>query len=158
MKPTFKETQRFSQWWIWLIFFAIVSFTGFGVYKQLVLKEPFGNNPMSNIGLLIFSGFILAIIILFLVMRLKTEINEQGITMHFRPFTKRQIAWQEIENAKVLDYGFVGGWGIRLWTNYGTVYNTKGSKGLALELKDGKKLLIGTQNPEKLEEVLKIYT
>ena len=91
-------------------------------------------------------------------MRLKTEINEQGITMHFRPFTKRQIAWQEIENAKVLDYGFVGGWGIRLWTNYGTVYNTKGSKGLALELKDGKKLLIGTQNPEKLEEVLKIYT
>ena len=92
MKPTFKETQRFSQWWIWLIFLAIVSFTGFGVYKQLVLKEPFGNNPMSNIGLLIFSGFILAIIILFLVMRLKTEINEQGITMHFRPFTKKQIA------------------------------------------------------------------
>lgn len=157
MKPTFTEIQRFTQWWIWLIFIAIVSFTGYGVYKQLILKEAFGNNPMSNIGLLIFSGFIMVIIALFLVMRLKTEINEKGIAMHFRPFTKKQIAWEEITKAEVLDYGFVGGWGIRLWTNYGTVYNTKGSKGLALELKDGKKLLIGTQNPEALEEVLRTY-
>lgn len=157
MKPIFTEKQRFTQWWIWLIFIVIGLFTGYGVYKQLVLQEPFGNNPMSNIGLLIFSGFILGIILLFFIMQLKTTINEQGITMHFRPFTRKQIAWEEITKLEVLDYGFVGGWGIRLWTNYGTVYNIKGSKGLALELKDGKKLLIGTQTPEALAATVKAY-
>jgi hypothetical protein len=64
---------------------------------------------------------------------------------------RKKIDWEEVANAQVVDYGFVGGWGIRLFTSYGTVYNIRGRFGLALELKSGKKLLIGTQKPEALK-------
>ncbi len=50
---------------------------------------------------------------------------------------------------------WICGWlGIWLFTKYGTVYNTRGNKGLALELKNGKKFLIGTQKMEELSEVV----
>jgi hypothetical protein len=55
---------------------------------------------------------------------------------------------------KVLNYGFVGGWGVRLWTKYGTVYNVKGNIGLAIELKNGTKFLIGTQKEIELRSFL----
>ena len=54
--------------------------------------------------------------------------------------------------AKVdLDYGFIGGYGIRLWTKYGTVYNTSGKIGLAITLNNGDKFLIGTQKSDELK-------
>ena len=54
----------------------------------------------------------------------------------------------------MINYGFVGGWGIRLFTKYGTIYNTSGNKGLALELHDGKKLVIGTDKEEELKNFI----
>lgn len=53
---------------------------------------------------------------------------------------------------KVINYGFVGGWGIRLWTKYGTVYNVSGNKGLFIKLKNGKTMVIGTQKSQELEK------
>ena len=54
-----------------------------------------------------------------------------------------------------MNYGCVGGWGIRLWTKYGTIYNIKGNKGLAVKLLSGKKFLIGTQKGNELSEIVK---
>ena len=67
---------------------------------------------------------------------------------------KKRVNWKEIKNAEIVNYGFVGGWGIRLWTQYGTVYNMKGNKGLAIELLNGKNFLIGTQKPKELTAML----
>lgn len=67
---------------------------------------------------------------------------------------RKSVEWEDVKQAKVVDYGFVGGWGIRFGTEYGTVYNIKGKKGLAIELNNGKKFLIGTQKEEELNEVL----
>ena len=67
---------------------------------------------------------------------------------------KKRVGWNEIKSTKVVNCGLVGGWGIRLWTKYGTVYNTKGNKGLAIELKNGKKFLIGTQKETELNKIL----
>ena len=83
--------------------------------------------------------------------QLKTKITPKSIHIHFFPLVRKKIDWEEVANAEVVDYGFVGGWGIRLFTSYGTVYNIRGRFGLALELKSGKKLLIGTQKPEALK-------
>lgn len=70
--------------------------------------------------------------------------------MHFFPFIKKQVHWDQIKTIEVVNYGFVGGWGIRLFTSYGTVYNIQGNMGLAIELTSGKKFLIGTQKPKEL--------
>ena len=154
MKTEFAEEQKFTQWWLWLILIAIGLLPVYGIYKQLIIGEDFGSKPMSNLGLIIFSVFVFSFILLFYSMRLKTEIDEKEIRMRFFPFVQKRILWTDIKNAELVNYGFVGGWGIRLWTSYGTVYNTKGNKGLAIELLDGKKLLIGTQREADLQKFL----
>jgi hypothetical protein len=150
----FKEEQRFNQWWIWLILIPIGILPIFGIYKQLILGQKFGDNPMSDLGLIIFSVFFFLLIGLSFITKLTTMIDKDGIKMIFFPFTKKRVDWNEIKNAKIVNYGFVGGWGIRLWTKYGTVYNMKGNKGLSIELKNGKKFLIGTQKESELKYVI----
>jgi hypothetical protein len=74
--------------------------------------------------------------------------------MQFFPLLKKNIQWNEIDSAKIVTYGFIGGGGIRLWTKYGTVYNMKGNRGLAIQLINGQKFLIGSQKTDELQKVL----
>ncbi len=154
MKVQFTEEQKFSQWWLWLILIPIGIMPIYGIYKQLLLGEPFGSKPMSDAGLIVLAIVVFLIIGLFLMMRLKTKIDAAGIHMRYFPFVKKEVKWHEVKKVEVVNYGFVGGWGIRLWTSYGTVYNMKGSIGLAVELESGKKFLIGTQKETELTEVI----
>ena len=154
MSIVFKETQKFSQWWLWLILIAIGALPITGLYKQLYLNEAFGDKPMSDLGLIIFAVFVFSLIAMFWFVQLKTEIDQNEIRMRFFPLVKKRVNWKEIKNAEIVNYGFVGGWGIRLWTKYGTVYNMNGNKGLAIELLNGKNFLIGTQKPEELTTIL----
>lgn len=154
MKIEFKEEQKFTQWWLWIILVGIGLLPLIMNYQQLVLKEDFGDRPMSDFGLILFSIFIFVFIILFLSMRLKTTIDLNQIEMKFSPFVSKKIRWNNVKSAEVINYGFVGGWGIRPWTPFGTVYNIKGNKGLAIELSNGKKFLIGTQKSMELNKAL----
>ena len=153
-KIEFKEEQKFTQWWLWLILIGVGILPILGVYKQFILGEKFGDKPMSDLALIIFCVFTFGLIAMFGFMRLKTEIDQNEIRMSFFPFVKKRVNWNEIKNAEVVNYGFVGGWGIRLWTKYGTVYNMKGNKGLAIELHNGKKFLIGTQKETELKIIV----
>lgn len=154
MKTEFKEVQKFIQGWLWFLLIVIAVLPFYLLYKQLFNSENVGSEPMTNTVLVVFSVFNSGIIGLFLLMRLQTEIDKKEIRMHYFPFVKKTFSWNEIKTAAVVDYGFVGGWGIRLWTKYGTVYNTKGSKGLAIELLNGKKFLIGTQKAPELKNIV----
>ena len=154
MKIEFKEEQKFTQWWLCLILIGIGILPILGIYKQLILGEKFGDTPMSDFGLIIFCVFTFGLIALFLFIRLKTEIDQNEIRMNFFPFLKKRVSWKEIKKVEIVTYGFVGGWGIRLWTKYGTVYTIKGNKGLAIELLNGKKYLIGTQKETELNKIV----
>jgi hypothetical protein len=154
MKATFKEEQKFTQWWLWLILISVGFLPALGIYKQIIVTEPFGDKPVSDIGLMIFAIFSFSLILLFALMKLKTAIDGNGIEIRFFPFVHKRINWVEIKKASIVDYGFVGGWGIRLWTSYGTVYNCKGNIGLAIELVNGKKYLIGTQKETEMGKIL----
>lgn len=91
---------------------------------------------------------------MFLMMRLKTEIDNKEIRMSFFPLVKKRIIWNKIKSREVLNYGFVGGWGIRMLTKYGIVYNARGNQGLYLVFNNGNKMILGTQNPEGLIKFL----
>lgn len=144
MKYEFKEEQKFTQWWLWLILIAVTVIPVYGIYNQIILGQVFGNKPMPDTVLIVSAIIPFGILVLFWLFRLKTEINSKEIRISFFPLTTRTVEWKDVKSAQVLDYGFVGGWGIRLFAKYGTVYNIKGNKGLALELKNGKKCLVGT--------------
>ncbi|MCG2431589.1 hypothetical protein [Aequorivita xiaoshiensis] len=154
MKAVFKEEQRFSQWWLWLILIGIGALPIIAIYQQIFNAPKLGDSPISALGLIVFSLFIFGLIALFWFMRLKTNIDQNEIRMSFFPFVKKQVNWKDVKSAQLVNYGFVGGWGLRLGTKYGTVYNTKGNRGLAIELLNGKKFLIGTQKETELREIL----
>ena len=144
MKPLFTEKQRFNQWWLWLLLAISLAVPAILLFKETTQKSG---------G---FSGLIIIVlvIILFVIMRMKTTITPQNIQLTYYPFVWKTINLADIETMKVINYGFVGGWGIRLWTKYGTVYNVRGNKGLHIRLKNGKQLVIGTQKPQELEKVV----
>lgn len=154
MKLTFKEEQNFRKSWVLLILAGIIAIPIYGIYQQIIVGEVFGDNPMSDLGLYLFLAFTIGLFLFFWIINLTTEIDDFQIKMNFFPLTSKSIQWADVKNAEVLNYGFVGGWGIRLWTKYGTVYNTSGSIGLAIELQNGKKLLIGTQKETELKSLL----
>ncbi|SFN62077.1 hypothetical protein SAMN05421741_10855 [Paenimyroides ummariense] len=144
MKPLFIEKQRFNQWWLWLLLMISLAVPVLLLFKEATIKSG---------G---FSGIIIIVlvIILFVIMQLKTTITQQNIQLTYFPFVWKTIKLSDIDTMKVINYGFVGGWGIRLWTKYGTVYNVRGNKGLHIRLKNGKQLVIGTQKPQELENVV----
>lgn len=155
MDLKFEERQKFTQWWLWVLLLGITLVPVYGIYKQTILGEQFGDNPSSNFGLILLLISMLTFVGFFWSIELKTNIDNEAIRVKFFPFTKIEIRWDEIVRAKVVNYGFVGGWGVRLGSKYGTVYNTSGEIGLAVELKNGKKLCIGTQKEEELSKLIK---
>jgi len=152
----FKEEQKFTQWWLWLILLALGLIPLFGIYEQLIKKGQFGDKPMSDSGLILFAIFVFGLISLMFLMKLKTEISSSGIKMTFFPFVKKSVDWKDIKSIKIVRYEFVG-YGIRIGSKYGTVYNTKGDIGLAIETRSGQKFVIGTQKQEELQNIIQKY-
>ncbi|MBT8220824.1 MAG: hypothetical protein KJP00_13425 [Bacteroidia bacterium] len=150
----FKEEQKFTQWWLWVLLAIVaVSLSSITLY-QLYEGNPFSDNPV--VFTILGSGSLIALILLitFSSLKMTTEADSEGIRVRFAPFVNRKFYWKEMKSAEVIDYGFVGGWGVRLFTRYGTVYNVQGSDGLYMQLKNGKKYVIGTQRPDELSELV----
>lgn len=92
------------------------------------------------------------VLLTFFLHELRTRIDDKGIHIHFFPWIKRNYSWEDIAKTEFIRYGFVGGWGIRWGTNHGTVYNIRGKEGLKIWLKNGKTVVMGTSQPERLRE------
>lgn len=155
MKAVFHEKQKFTQWWLWVLLIVIGILPIIGIFSHLVFPEAEAENMMDSSTTIIFAAVMVFVILLFLFMNLQTDIDKNEIKITFFPFIKKRIEWKDVKKAEVINYGFVGGWGIRLFTDYGAVFNTRGNKGLALELQNGKRLVIGTQKEEELRNFIK---
>lgn len=156
----FTERQRFKQWWLWLILLGINGLLLFGVFKQVIGGQQFDNKPMGNAGLLIVTGLSIVFTLLFVSFRLDTTIKKDGIYVRFFPFHLKfkHYAWDSLTKSFVRQYSPLteyGGWGLRFGLlGKGTAYNVSGDKGLQLEFTDSKKLLIGTNKPDELTDIL----
>ena len=150
----FSERQKFTQWWLWAILIPIMLWPLWIIYTHTPGDGPNGHEDLSYLESTILALLIVGITGMTALLELRTEIDDQEIRIHFFPFLKKTFLWRDISKAEVINYGFVGGWGIRLWTKYGTVYNVKGKHGMAIILNNGKKYVIGTQKTEELKRVI----
>ncbi len=153
MALLFKEHQRFTQWWIWLILIFTAGLTAYVFVQQLILDNPVGSKPMPDAWVIFFSFIYALILLFFLLLELRTEIDKEEIRARLYPFFSHKIFWDEIKTAEVIQYKFVG-YGLRFSRLYGTVLNISGNKGLLIELHNGAKFLIGTQDPDSLEAIV----
>jgi hypothetical protein len=157
-KMIFTERQRFKQWWIWLI---LLGLNGSTLYVGIMhyLKKPLvGTDPMDGFDLVILTVSILFFNLLFFYMKMDTQVDSSGISVRFFPFhwKVKRYNWDAIKSATVRTYSPLteyGGWGLRGWGD-NKAYNVSGNQGLQIEFNDGKKLLIGTNLPEELKQIL----
>ena len=141
----FTEEQKFNQWWLFLLVMVTIGVLVVSVAAAIRTIEE------TIVVAAVIIGCLLGILLMasIFIMKLRTTITEEKIQIHYYPFVKREWLWSDLKTAKVLDYGFVGGWGIRIWTGMGTVYNVRGSKGLHFKTAD-KEYVIGTQKEEEM--------
>lgn len=162
----FIEKQKFSQTWLWVLmaFSGVmpIAILGVGLYVQIGLGKPFGNNPMSDGGLitvfLLTLALMVGMLLLFAFSTLELRIDKRDLHIRFIPFIVKEkvIPWTSVENWEVVKYNPIreyGGWGLR-YGKSGKAYNVKGDKGLRLSFHKGKPLLIGTSKPDELQRFL----
>ena len=157
---TFKEIQRFDQWWLRLLLVVILAIA----VSPIVMEWDTLDLSRYELASVVLS--ILVVLALFLglwyIFKLETTIDEKGITYRFVPFhiKSRFKSWQEIKSASIRKYNPIreyGGWGYRISFTKRKALTTKGKKGLQLVFQDGNELLLGTQHPEKIAQLLKHY-
>jgi hypothetical protein len=133
----------------------------YGLYSQLALNIPFGDRPMSDTMLIITTFFAVSIstvmFVFFLIARLETIVTTDSVYYRFVPLINkyRKIKAVEIAGCETRRYSPIkefGGWGIRYNRKQNTYcYNVRGNLGVFIELKNGRKILIGSQDPHKLK-------
>lgn len=154
----FREVQAFSLWLRLLLVLSMalaVAISGFALRETIT--QPKTPNVFVPILLTAVAMAIpIAAAILFLIIKLETEVRSDGLYVRFYPihirykkFTADNLQQYYTRRYRpILEYG---GWGIRYsFTKKGKAYNISGNKGVQLVLKNGKKLLIGSQRPDEL--------
>jgi hypothetical protein len=113
----------------------------------------------KNLAIALFTGLVLCIIIIvFLNYRLITEIRTDGIYVRFPPFSPSYegFLWNEIERVYMREFDPISeynGWGIKTGLS-GRSFTMSGTTGIQIILKDKRSVLIGTNQPEAIKEVL----
>ncbi len=158
----FKEEQRFNQ--LWLIMLIVISMLlAIGIIVGTYIKDP---NSFSAIELVMLISLMVLSSSFIFFFKLTSRIDEKGIHYKFFPFhlSYKCIKWNEINTAYIRKYDALseyGGWGFKggaLWNkSNGKAINVSGDIGIQIELKNGKKLLIGTQKQKDINETLNYY-
>jgi len=167
-KILYKEVQKFRQPWVWLIIIPIVAGTviyfSIGINQQVIGGKAFGDKPMSDAGLIIVAVFsfllVVGLSVLFYTMKMITEVRSSGICFRYPPMLNKNkmIRKEEIESYEVRTYKAIkeyGGYGIKVGLKkYGKAYTVRGNSGLQLLLKNGDKVLLGTQRREAIRSAV----
>lgn len=153
-KVLFREVQRFRQWYLIIPIVGISLFIWYAWYQQIIQGIPFGDKPASDAGMWVLWA-IMGILfpLLFLSLRLVTEVRKENITLFLWPFYKKTVPYKDIKSAEACTYRPImeyGGFGIRWVPFKGMAFNVSGNKGVRLHLKDGKEIMIGTRKPDEL--------
>ena len=151
----FHERQRFNQWWFLLIFISINSLFIAGCIIQLGMGKPWGDKPMSDTMLIIFTISSILFSVSFFFIRLDTVIDNDGVYEQMFPLQLKFkfTPWNNILNTRVKKMRF-SGWGIRYDAGGEVMYTIFGKYVLELTLNNNKKISIGTQKPDELMEFL----
>lgn len=156
-----KEIQYFRQLWILVILIFVTAIPIFGLVYQLTTGNPFGNNPMPNWGYIPLLILLLGLDLMFWKANLTTTYNAKGISYRFVPFhfSNRSILWKDVDQITIRKYSPIkeyGGWGLRGFGK-NRAFNVSGNIGVQIHLKDGHKILFGTQDWKAIAEVLELH-
>lgn len=154
----YREVQQFRNPTLWLLVLGAAAMMWFGFIRQVILDQPFGGKPASDLTLAAGWAVIgIGLPLLFWRIALVTEVDSVGVRVGFAPFPRRRIPWQQIRDARALTYRPLrdfGGWGLRYGWGRRRAYSVSGNRGVELTLRDGRRVLIGSESPTPLQDVI----
>lgn len=162
-KPLFLEEQQVSQRRM-LKTILITTLFGMGILgywfirlnysRKSVTGEVF-SDPSFVVIVLLFLAILAVVIVINSIARLRTKIEKDGIYVRYFPYKKK---WEKISVSGIHSYRLrkyrpyreYGGYGIKDRRRSGKAYIISGRTGLQLHLKNGKRILIGTQKKQAI--------
>ena len=143
-RKQFREIQRLDLKWL--------------IMSALVLALPLAillymDKPFNAVNIVLTVLLPLTLLYTLYAIRLKTIIDPHRIRIKFFPLANRNISWDDVKSVEIVNYGLTS-WGVVKSPTWGTIYNTRGTVGLLVELKNSERLVIGTQHPEALSRFL----
>jgi hypothetical protein len=137
--PVFYEKQRFSSWLCLTLVCSLVAAVVILVLVMAVVEHPVDAGDIVSI---IVGGIAAtAIVPLFLLAKLETEVHSDRLRVRLFPFhiRHREISAEDLSECYARTYKPIreyGGWGIRCSFRRGTgrAYNMKGNQGVQLVL------------------------
>ena len=148
----FKEEQHVNRWKVVPVILLAVAGLLFSFFRQ----PDDGASKWFLLGMLLL---VTGISVLMLRAKLETQIDRYAIKYRFFPFINswRRIEKEQITSLEVAKYSPIleyGGYGYRFSIKNGRALNVAGNKGLKIVNLKNKKLLIGTQKPEEMEQAI----
>lgn len=123
----------------------------------LVLNLLIQQGNFNNITTVLFIGIVICVLAAILSdIRLITQIRTDGIYVRFIPFefSYSIFRWDSIQEIYIRKFDMLTtGMGIRM-TPMGKAYIFSGDTGIQIVFKNGSKILIGTQYPDEITEIL----
>lgn len=155
----FREVQRWSSA-VRVPFLVLVLAADAGIVAACLAARR-GPSDTVPLFLAVSLGVVLSlgIAVLFWVSRLEIEVRPDDIAVRFFPFHLdwRRLPAKELNECYARRYRPIreyGGWGIRYgW--HGRAYNMSGHEGVQLVFKNGRRLLLGSQQPQELEAAIR---
>lgn len=140
---TYKHTQV---GYVLAVAMAILGVTSF----ILVAMDP---SQMWPAGLMV----IIAVLIVWLFSSLSVIVDEHRFYFFFGPgVIRKSYSLKDIQSCQAVKNPWWYGWGIHL-TRHGWLYNVSGFRAVEIILNDGKRFRVGTDEPEKLTQVILSY-
>lgn len=120
---------------------------GVAILLILVLQPP-------SIASLIFGAVVGVIALYFSSLTIK--VDEERLTWQFgRGFLRKSVPLSDISRVEAVRTAWYYGWGIR-YTPSGWLYNVSGFDAVKVHLRSGKTFLLGTDEPDKLVDAIRI--
>ena len=111
-------------------------------------------NIMTSFHPLTFIALIIVLVILGIFSRLTVTVDDQTIQIQFGlRIIRKTFLLREIGTYRVVKNPWYYGWGIR-FTPRGWLFNVSGYSAIEIEMKNGKRYRIGTDDPDNLAEAL----
>jgi hypothetical protein len=148
IQPIYSETQTRKPPFVWAIVFlvavlgAIILFIGLSTTRSASAPHWY---------VFILCDMFLPVLIGSL--RLTIEVSDTAVTWRFRPLWIQRIPLDHITSVEARTYSPIGeylGWGIRYTPWAGWAINLSGDRGVQLRLASGRRVLLGTPDPEAL--------
>lgn len=129
-----------------------------GILYTFLIQEPAKEAILPMAVSLLTIG---VVFILILSLRLKTRIDNTGITAYFSPlgFSRKRFSWNDVEECYIRKYYALrefGGRGLRAKRKK-KAYTVTGNQGIQIRTKNKRVFLIGTQKPEDAKTVINYY-